>query len=102
MTSVRICQEPPAGCPDKDFVRVQTSADPLDDTATLVTIQRIVEKAGSAARNEPARRIKTLVLGQRMPAEVALGLATLYARRKGIPVVYTGQGHACEPSPSDP
>jgi hypothetical protein len=85
---VRIYEQPPAGCPDKDFVRVETRTDPLDDTATLVTIQRVVEKADGAIAKEPTRRVKTLIMGQRMPTDVALGLATRYAERKRIPVVY--------------
>ncbi len=86
--SVRICNEPLAGSPDKDFVRVEACPDPLDDTATLVTIQRIVEMPPRATRREPTRRIKTLVTGSRMSADIALGLATRYAERKRIPVVY--------------
>jgi hypothetical protein len=86
--SVRICNEPPAGSPDQDFVRVEASPDPLDDTATLVTIQRIVEMPPRATIREPVRRVKTLVTGSRMPADIALGLATRYAERKRIPVVY--------------
>jgi hypothetical protein len=86
--SVRICNEPLAGSPDKDFVRVEACPDPLDDTATLVTIERIVEMPPRATLREPTRRVKTLVTGSRMPADIALGLATRYAERKRIPVVY--------------
>lgn len=86
--SVRICKEPPAGSPDQDFVRIQTCPDPLDDTATLVTIERIVEMPPRAPVSEPIRRVKTLLTGSRMPADIALGLATRYAERKRIPVVY--------------
>ncbi len=87
--SVRICEAPPVGDSDKDFVRVQTCPDPLDDTATLVTIERIVEMPQGLPVKEPTRRVRALIKGQRMPADVALGLATRYAERKRIPVVYT-------------
>jgi hypothetical protein len=72
-----------------DYVRVSTCSDPLDDTVTLATIQRFVEKRHL---NEAANRIhvKTLVLRQPMSTNEALGLATCYAKRKQIPVVCTG------------
>ena len=73
--------------PGSDYVRVSTCNDPLDDTVTLATIQRVVERH----LDTPAKgaHIKTLVLKQPMSSDDALGLATCYAKRKNIPVVYT-------------
>jgi len=73
---------------DRDYVRVSTSADPNDDTVTLATIQRVVEGFGDEDETEPRLHVKTLVMDKPMSADLALGLATCYARRKGIPVVY--------------
>jgi hypothetical protein len=39
-----VCQEPTEPCAAADFVRVSTCSDPNDDTVTLATIQRVVEK----------------------------------------------------------
>ncbi|MGD8339865.1 MAG: hypothetical protein PVH89_03735 [Gammaproteobacteria bacterium] len=71
-----------------DYVRVSTCSDPLDDTVTLATIQRFVEKQ---RLDEAVNRVhvKTLVLRQPMSTDEALGLATCYAERKKIPVVCT-------------
>ena len=65
-----------------DFVRVRTYSAPEDDTVTLATIQRFVEKT-----NGEAWKIRTLVEEQPMTPDQALGLATCYAERKNIPVV---------------
>ena len=73
--------------PGSDYVRVSTCSDPLDDTVTLATIQRVVEKHLSAP--DKSVHIKTLVLKQPMSCDDALGLATCYAERKNISVVYT-------------
>lgn len=75
-------------CKDSDYVRVSTSADPNDDTVTLATIQRIVEGISEEQPEEPKLHVKTLVMEQPMSPDSALGLATCYAERKGIPVVY--------------
>ena len=77
----------------RDYVRVSTCSDPLDDTVTLATIQRFVEKQHLA---EAANRIhvKTLILRQPMSTDEALGLATCYAERKQIPVVCTNGSEA--------
>jgi hypothetical protein len=66
---------------------VHTYADPGDDTVTLATIERVIDKAkeGTSA----AKRIKTLLERQPMSVDAALVLATSYAERKQIPVVYT-------------
>lgn len=82
-------QDDPQGCADRDYVRVSTSADPNDDTVTLATIQRIVEKPTATLDTNQNWHIKTLVMDQPMMLTDALGLATLYAERKGIPVVYS-------------
>jgi len=85
---------PTSDRPETDYVRVHTCSAPDDDTVTLATIERVVDKANG----EPAegaglkKRVKTLVTRQRMTADEALGLATRYAERKGIPVVYSDQG----------
>jgi hypothetical protein len=54
---------------------------------TLATIERVVEKPQSAALRL-VRRVKTLIIRQPMSQDEALGLATSYAERKKIPVVY--------------
>jgi hypothetical protein len=71
-----------------DYVRVTTCHDPHDDTVTLATIERVVEKQ---RRDDPSPHVhvKTLVLRQPMSTDEALGLATCYAERKNIPVVCT-------------
>lgn len=74
---------------DSDFLRVCTSADPRDDTVTLATIQRFVAKA--VPKKDSPWRIKTLIAQQPMSSDDAIGLATCYARRKHIPVVYTDE-----------
>ena len=71
-----------------DYIRVSTCADPNDDTVTLATIQRIVEKVDSERESRPRLYIKTLVMECPMSASEAVGLATCYAERKKIPVVY--------------
>ena len=74
--------------PESDYVRVSTCNDPLDDTVTLATIQRFVEKQ---RRNGATKgvHVKTLIQKQPMSTDEALGFATCYAERKNIPVVYT-------------
>ena len=87
--TVRIVPESsPGESPGSDYVRVSTCTDPLDDTATLATIQRVVAKQASD-KLPTATRVKTLVMRCRMSTDEALGLATCYARRKNIPVVLT-------------
>lgn len=82
--------EPTTGCVEKDYVRVQTCTDPNDDTATLATIERVVDKA--KAGKSIAKRVKTLIMRQRMSPDLALVLATSYASRKQIEVVYAQTG----------
>jgi hypothetical protein len=88
--SVRILPEgSETGAPCSDYVRVSTHSDPNDDTVTLATIQRVVEKEQPNETSPPKVHIKTLVVSQPMSPDQALGLATCYAERKHIPVVYT-------------
>jgi hypothetical protein len=81
---------PSASCPESDYVCVHTCSDPGDDTVTLATIERIVDKT-IVVDDQPTaltKRVKTLIMRQPMPPDVALDLATSYAERKKIPVVY--------------
>jgi hypothetical protein len=78
----------PLSYPEQDYVRVHTCTDPADDTVTLATIERIVDKTTVTAEAPARRRVKTLVMRQPMSADDALGLATRYAERKKIPVVF--------------
>ena len=80
--------------PEADYVRVRMFCAPDDDTVTLATIERVVDKAnGESQDNAPTtKKIKKLVTRQPMTADEALELATSYAERKGIPVVYDDRG----------
>jgi hypothetical protein len=71
-----------------DYLRVSTCNDPLDDTVTLATIQRFVEKQRPQDQATNVR-VKTLILRRPMSPQEALGLAQRYAERKNIPIVYT-------------
>jgi hypothetical protein len=75
-------------------VRVHTCAAPDDDTVTLATIERVVEKASSDPEDDRpfVKRVKTLIMRLPMTVAEALDLATSYAERKKIPVVYTDHG----------
>lgn len=87
--SVKIVAESlSADRPGSDYVRVSTCNDPLDDTVTLATIQRFVERQQLDDASKPVH-VKTLVNKQPMSSNEALGFATCYAARKNIPVVYT-------------
>ncbi len=87
--AVRIVQDDePGTSSERDYVHVETCADPFDDTVTLVTIKRITEKPQPLAVPGPTSRVKTLVRRQPMSADSAVGLARCYAERKQIPVVY--------------
>lgn len=87
-----VCAQPSPACRETDYVRVRTCSDPFDDTVTLATIERIVEKAADAGAPGPERHIKSLIVRLPMTPDDALGFATLYAERKKIPVVYADQG----------
>jgi len=84
---VRVVSSMPTGNrPERDYVLVHTCSAPYDDTVTLATIERVVDKT-----NGLTKRIKTLVARARMTANEALSFATSYAERKKIPVVYSDQ-----------
>jgi hypothetical protein len=88
MTVKIVAEHQSSDCPGNDYVRVSTCSDPLDDTVTLATIQRFVERQRKDDASK-AVHVKTLVMKQPMTTTEALGLATCYAARKNIPVVYT-------------
>jgi hypothetical protein len=90
---VRVVHALPTGHrPETDYVRVHTCAAPDDDTVTLATIERVVEKANAVPPDgkRPAKRVKvkTLIMRRPMTEDEALDLATSYAERKKISVVY--------------
>jgi hypothetical protein len=72
-----------------EYVAVRTCRDPHDETVTLATIQRFVEKTVKRTPQEADWHIKTLLHEQPMTHDAALGFATCYAERKNIPVIYT-------------
>lgn len=79
--------------PESDYVRVHTFCDPNDDTVTLATIERVIEKS-MVAETRPTlmKRIKTLIMRKPMSIDDAVGLATRYAAAKNISVVYADRG----------
>ena len=77
---------PSSSCAEKDYVRVLTCADPLDDTVTLATIERVIDKAKEGSN--VTKRVKALLIRRPMSVDAALAIATSYAERKQIPVVY--------------
>jgi hypothetical protein len=81
---------PTSDRPETDYVRVHTCCAPDDDTVTIATIERVVDKRNGRTPdgNPTAKKIKKLVTRQRMTVDEALEFATSYAERKGIPVVY--------------
>ena len=83
---VMVTEQP---CHDSDYLCVSTCSDPNDDTVTLATIQRVVEKIDDEQHRKPKRNVKTLVMEAPMSPDAALGFATRYAERKQIPVIYT-------------
>ena len=72
-----------------EYLAVRTCRDPLDETITLATIQRVVERTVRKTPADPQWHVKTLVFAKPMSTDDAIGLATLYAERKHIPVIYT-------------
>ena len=83
---VRVLAAPPSSVfPEQDYIRVHADTDPLDDTAVLATIERVTDKTKDG---DTRKRVKTLVARLRMTAHAALELATSYAHRKNVPVVY--------------
>ena len=89
-----ICEQTEQGCADADFVQVCTSSDPNDDTVTLATIQRIVDKSSGTIETGQNWYIKTLIMEQPMSLVDAVSLARCYAERKNIAVVYSDQGQS--------
>jgi hypothetical protein len=84
---VRVLNALPAvGRPEKDYLLVHTCSDPEDDTVTLATIERVTDKTVEATST--TTRVRTLIERQPMSPDAALELATCYAERKQIPVVY--------------
>jgi len=75
---------------ETDYVRVHTCTAPFDDTVTLATIERVVEKANPKPDEGDTlvKHVKTLIMRQPMTPDEALELATSYAERKQIEVVY--------------
>ena len=83
---VRVLAAPPSSiCPEQDYIRVHADTDPLDDTAVIATIERVTDKTKAG---DTRKRVKTLVARLRMTAHAALELATSYAHRKNVAVVY--------------
>jgi hypothetical protein len=74
---------PSSGYPEQDYVCVHTDTDPLDDTVVLATIERVTDRTKGKVK-----RVKTLIARQRMSPDAAIDLATSYAERKQVPVVY--------------
>ena len=86
---VRVLNARPAvGRPERDYLRVHTCSDPENDTVTLATIERVTDKTVQA--KSTTTRVRTLVERRPMSPHAALELATSYAERKQIPVVYAG------------
>ena len=84
---VRVLTAPPSSSyAEHDYIHVHTDADPLDDTVVLATIERVTDRTKGG--NSVAKRVRTLLTRQRMSADAALVLATSYAERKQVPVVY--------------
>lgn len=81
-----LSSSPSSGCPEKDYVRLHTDADPIDDTVVLATIERVTDRIRGGV--SAAKRVKTLLARQRMSADAALVLATSYAEWKQVSVVY--------------
>ena len=78
---------PTVGRYEKDYLRVRTCSDPENDTVTLATIERVTDK--TVAAKSTMTRVRTLIERRPMSTDSALELATSYAERKQIPVVYT-------------
>lgn len=84
---VRVLTAPPSSqYAERDYIRVHTDTDPLDDTVVLATIERVTDREKNG---EKLKRVKTLLARQPMSPDAALDLATSYAEWKQIPVVYT-------------
>jgi hypothetical protein len=71
-----------------EYVSVRVQPDPHDETMTLATIERFVEKRVVRRPDDSPWHVKTIVCDQPMSPDAAIGFATCYAERKQIPVVY--------------
>jgi len=71
----------------KDFLQITTCKSPDDDTVTLTTIQRCVDRGADIDATGTTWRVRTLVDNQPMTRDEAMGFATRYAERKHIPLV---------------
>ena len=78
-----------AECSERDYLHVRTCTSPHDDTVTLATIQRYVDRGGNVDATGTTWRVRTLVADQPMTCDEAMGFATRYAERKKIPLVVT-------------
>ena len=78
--------------PERDYLQVRTRTSPEDDTVTLATIQRCIDKGGDVATSGTTWKVRTLVADQPMSRDEAMGFATRYAERKNIPVVVADAG----------
>ena len=90
---VRIINEQLEIVAEPDYLRVQVTADPADDTVTLATIERITAWGSqeAAMRKKTARQVRPLVVNRPMSSEEALVLAKSYAEHKHIAVVLADQ-----------
>ena len=71
----------------RDFLQITTCQSPDDDTVTLATIRRCVDRGGDVDATGTTWRVRTLVDNQPMTRDEAVGFATRYAERKHIPLV---------------
>jgi len=71
-----------------EYVSVRMQPDPHDQTITLATIERFVERRVVRRPDDSPWYVRTIVSDQPMSADAAIGFATCYAARKQIPVVY--------------
>jgi len=72
-----------------EYLAVRTCNDPADNTVTLATICRVVERTVMKKPTDSPWHIKTLVVDHPMTIDAAMGFATCYAERKNIPVIFT-------------
>jgi hypothetical protein len=83
---VRVLTAPPSSeYTERDYIRVHTDTDPLDDTVVLATIERVTDREKNG---ETLKRVKTLLARRPMSPDAALDFATSYAEWKEVPVVY--------------
>jgi hypothetical protein len=71
-----------------EYVSVRVQQDPHDETVTLATIERVVERRVIRRPDDTPWHVRTIVCDQPMSPDAAIGFATCYAERKQIPVVY--------------